>query len=66
MINYQRVLAAVNGELVSLTPRRAKEAGEDSPGMVLKFKAEDGEVIALDDRISKVIDDLAEQVEDED
>ncbi|MDB4306075.1 hypothetical protein N9980_00755 [bacterium] len=63
-IDYNRVVRAFDGKLVSLTPRRAKRTGEPSSGMVLKLRTEDGDVITLDDNVSKVIDDLAEQVEE--
>ena len=68
MIDYNRVVQAFGGKLVSLTPRRAKSAEEESPGMVLKIKLDDedgdGEVIALEDAVSKVIDDLAAAVDE--
>ncbi len=66
MINYQRVVNQFGGTLVSLTPRRAKAAGEESPGMTLKFTTEDGETITLDDTVCEVIDNLAAEVGGED
>jgi hypothetical protein len=65
MINYQRVVRVFEGELMSLIPKRAKSSGQPSRGMILKLRV-NGEVITLEDTVSKVIDDLAEQAEDND
>lgn len=61
-IDYMRVVRVFDGELVSLSPRRAKSEGEPSPGMVLKIRVK-GKEITLDDNVSGVIDDLAAKVE---
>ena len=62
-IDYMRVVRAMGGELISLSPKRAKEAGGQSPGMVLRVRI-GGETFDLEDTLSKIIDDLAEQVGD--
>lgn len=41
MIDWMGVVERLGGELVSLVPRRAKEAGGQSPGMVLTVKIGD-------------------------
>ena len=62
-IDYMRVVRVMGGELVSLTAKRAKEAGGKSPGMVLCVSV-GNEVFNLEDTMSKIIDDLAEQIGD--
>ena len=44
MNKFMVLTDALDGELLSLTPKRAKEAGQPSPGKVLKLKVDGHEV----------------------
>lgn len=64
-VNYQRVAEALGGSIEMLAPKRAKTTGGASPGMIFKVNV-NGDVLIIEDYVAKVIDDLAEQVEDDD